>query len=797
MLRRQPGFTVVVVVTLALGIGANTAIFTVVSGVVLKPLPFEDPERLVVIEQSLPSVHGGREQWEMSPPELEDLRACGDVFAELGGVEFAHYTLTGVGDPERLEGASVTGGFFRTLGVRPSLGRLLDAADDRPGQSNVVVLTHRFWKRHFAGQPEAVGGSLTLDKVDHTIVGVLPAGFRFPLKVTEADVFTPLSSQLGDLTRRSMRYLTTVGRLKPGVKLEQAQARVDALAARLAQAYPDISGGCAIHLTSLHEKVVGDTRPLLFVLLGAVGLVLLIACANAANLLLARGADRRQELALRAALGAGRGRLLRQLLTEGVALAVAGGVLGLVLAVWGTDVLASLLPDDIPRGEEIVIDRRVLGFALGLSILTGLLFGLPSAVSGVRVDLHSSLKAGGRRIGLVRSRQRFQGCLVVSEVALALVLLAGAGLLLRSFKRLTDVDAGFIHENVLTFRVLINRPHSERVQLRNETLVRLSGIPGVESVGTNDGRMLAESGWSTTFEILGSSSGDSAAQPSCRFCGVNPEYFATLGIPLLKGRMFTDRDLLARLDSPGVGIINEAMARRFPPGQDPIGGRIRQVIRFGNADPTFEIVGIVGDVHDMGLDADARPYLYVPYVRHPGPYVTFALRTSGDPLGLIGAVRHELATLLPDQAPYGFATLDQLLDDSLASRRCPMRLLGLFSTLALILAAVGIYGVLSYSVTQRRHEIGVRMAIGAQRGHVLGLVIRRGLALIGPGLCIGVLLALASTRVLSSMLYEISATDTATLVGVCLLLATVALLACYIPARRATKVDPMVALRCE
>ena len=796
-LARKPTFALVIVATIALGIGINTTVFTVINGVLLKPLPFEEPDRLFVVEQSLLSRHGGREQAEISLPELNDLRACDDLFSAIAGVDYASYNLTGAGYPERVEGAIVTVGFFQTLGVKPLIGRLLEASEDGSNLPDEIVLTHRFWVSHLAGRSEAIGQTLTLDGVEYTIVGVLPATFRFPLKVSGAQVFTPLSRQFTEYNQRFMHFLTTIGRLKPGVKPDQAQARIAVSAAQLAQAYPEVSSGCALRLRSLHDKVIGNTRSLLYLLLGAIVLVLLIACANAANLHLVRGMDRRQELALRAALGAGRGRLFRQLLTESVLLALAGGLLGTMLAVWGTDFLVTLLPRDLPRRDEISVDGRVLSFAFGLSILTGLLFGLPSALYGVRKDLHATLKQGGIRVGTTRSRRRIQSGLVVFETALTLLLLIGSGLLMRSFARLTNVDAGFIHENILTFRVLLDSAYGEPVRLREAAMARLSALPGVLSVGTSDGRLLAEDGWTTTFEFLDCPKIDPSDRTASRFCGINLDYFSTLGIPLLRGRLFTDQDTRAAPEGPGVVIINETMARRFPPGTDPIGQRIREYIRFGKADPTFEVIGIVRDVHDKGLDIDPRPYMYVPYTRHPGPYVTFALRTNGDPTGIIDAVRSELATLLPGQAPYAFTTLDQLLGDSMAARRCPTILLSFFSITALILSAVGIYGMFSYSVSQQTHEIGIRMALGAQQRDVLADILGQGLTLTGIGLGIGLGLSAATTRFMASLLYGVGTIDPITFLGVPLLLGGVALIACFIPARRAAGVDPLTALRCE
>ncbi|MCS6806170.1 MAG: ABC transporter permease, partial [Blastocatellia bacterium] len=628
---------------------------------------------------------------------------------------------------------------------------------------------------------------------------VLPPGFQFPLGISKAEVWTPTARDAGFFAQRGALILHALARLKPGINREQAQAEMNAIARQLEAEHPDYMAGRGVNLVPLHQQVVGEVRPALLILWGAVGLVLLVACANVANLLLVRGAAREKEVAVRLALGAGRWRLVRQLLTESVILAVIGGGLGLLLALWTTEALVAIAPRDIPRMEHVGLDRGVLGFALGLSVLTGLIFGLAPALSTSRIPLTESLKEGSRTSG-VSGRLRLRRLLAVTETALAVVLLIGGGLLVRSFVNLLRVDPGFRPENVLTFQMAGPFEQSDADQRANfysDILARLQALPGVQSVG--GATSIPVSGvnhMEIGFEILGRPLRPGEDSQSAAYDSVTPDYFRTMGILLRQGRLFTEQDQRGR---PGAVIINEAMARRYWREENPLGQRIRLAISFGEpGEPeSYEIVGVVGDVHERGLDTEAKPHLYVPYRQQTWPFFAFALRTSGDPRLLIGAIRASVAELTRKEAVYDFKTMEEHLAASVARRRFATVLLGLFAGLALVLAAIGIYGVISHSTSQRTHEIAIRMALGAQRWDVLKLVLGQGMILAVIGVGIGLVAALMLTRLLSSLLFGVSPTDPLTFVVVAFLLTNVALVACYVPARRATRVDPMVALRYE
>ncbi len=794
-LARTPGFTAVVVLTLALGIGANTAIFSVLNAVVLRPLPFHDPERLVMIWETDPP--RGNMQSVASYPSVQDWRSQSRSLKYIATFLPQMHTLTGVERPEPLEGARVSAEFFPMLGVRPALGRTFLPEDDRVGAANVAILSDDLWRRRFGGDPAVVGGTLSLDGIEFTVVGVLPAGFDFPVRIAGAEVWTPTALDESFLPERGLRVVMAAGRLKPGVTLAQGQADMDAVIRSLQEQHPRIYEESGIRLVPLHEQVVGDVRPALLIFLGAVGLVLLIACANVASLLLARGAGRRAEFAVRAAVGAGRLRLVRQLLTESVLISLFGGALGVLVALWGLETLVAVVPAELPRAGQISLDGRVLAFAAAITLLTGLLFGLAPVLGVLRRDLHESFKEAGRAQG-VPARHGLRGALVVAEVALALTLLAGAGLLTRSFQRLVNVDPGFDTGNLLTFYMdagfskPMNSP--QRAALYEEIRERLAALPGVESVVAGTSLPLWGSRIGFGVVIEGRPDPSPSEVQSARYCAVTTGYFRSLGIPLLKGRTFTDRD---RLGSPGVMVINEAMARRFFPDEDPLGQRIGAGMILWEDEPrSFEIVGIVGDARES-LSSEPQPYMYVPSLQQTWPFMAFALRSTVDPGRLVGAVRAEVASLTREEAAFEFMTMDERSATGVAQQRFAMFLLAAFGAVALILAALGIYGTLSYFVAQRTHEVGVRMALGAQRGSVLRLVLKRGLTLTAIGLLIGLVVSLASARVLSSQLYETDPTDPISFIAVSLLLGIVALLACFLPAHRATRVDPVVALRCE
>ena len=807
MLLKNPSFSTVIVLTLGLGIGAITAIFSVIHAVVLRPLPFDDPDRLVLLGET----HRTRgERGLVSYPNFVDWQERNTVFKEIAAYYRDTHTLTGTGIPEHVEGARVTAGFFPTIGVKAAIGRLFSRHDDVPGSENVAVLSNGLWQRCFGGEPGVIGRTVVLDGTAFTVIGVLPSGTIFPkgmpyshVDVSEAEVWTPFALVPGQSVR-GWRRLQVIGRLKADVSPTQAQADMDIIAAQLERQYPADNTERGVELSSLHGELVANVRPALWLLFGAVGLVLLIACTNVANLLLARGNKRRKELAVRAAMGAGRFRLVRQLISESVLFAVIGGALGVLLASWSTDGLVAAAPFDCPQAHTVGLNWHVLGFTLVVSVIAATVFGIAPAILGSRVDLRESLGQGGGWAG-AEGRVWLRGGLVIGEISLALMLLVGAGLLVRSLHRLTNVDPGFDPDKVLTFRM--TRPWSflwsedfdpvQRAHLYGNVIKRIESLPSVKSAGGGLTLPLV-SGPGTCnldFSIVGRPEPPAGEEFMTNYNSVSLNYFQTLGIPLLRGRSFTERDTRG---APGVVIINEAMARRYWPGDDPIGQFLRFGMRVSSEDPeSWEIIGIVADVRDSGLDTEANPFMYVPCVQQPSVVMEFAVRTAGNPLGLVGAVRSEVAALTTEEAAYGFSTMDKYIGDSVGRRRFATLLLGIFAGVALLLATLGIYAMLSYSVAQRTHEIGMRMAIGAQRGNVIRLVLKQGLTLTAIGLGIGLAMSLASTRVLSSMLYEVSALDLATFISVPLLLAGVAALACYIPARRATKVDPMAALRCE
>jgi len=790
-LLKRPGFCGVVILTLAVGIGANTAVFSVIDTVMLRPLSFSDPDQLVVIRTT--TKERTRQSGSVSYLNFADWQAQSDVFADMAVFTHARFTMTGIGDPIAVDGARVSGGFFPTLRVEAVLGRTLLPRDDLADASNVVVISHDFWQRHFEGSSEVLNRTVTINGTVYSIVGILPDGFRSPVNVRTADIWA--STDRTWASDRSVRYLRVIARLKPGVTHEHAQAQMDTVARRLEEAYLQENEGLGAELVPLHEVVVGGTRPMLLILFGAVGLVLLIACANVANLLLVRSAERNKELAIRAALGARRLRLVRQMLTEAVLLGFLGAVVGALLAVWSVGALVAAMPENYPRLNEVAIDARVLGFTLVITLLTSVMFGLAPALRSSKWDLRASLQESGRRTS-VTGHSRMRNGLVVCEVALALVLLTGAGLLIRSFERLVNVEPGFAHENVLTFEMIAsswNCDRRERAELYRQVLERLENLPGTLGVAANTSLPWSGYSISRSLEIPGRVAPGSDDELNAAFSSISADYFQTLSIPLLKGRAFNDLD---RHGSPAVAIVNESLARRFFESQDPI-GRHLTFDEEAEKPNLIEIVGVVGDVRAGSIDTPPEPRIYVPYQQDAWPMMCFAVKCSGDPMHLAGAVRSAVGAVTADEAISDLGTMDQYLADALGPRRFPLILLTIFGAFALGLAVLGVYSVLSYSVAQRTHEIGVRITIGAQPGDVLRMLLRQGLVLTGIGLGIGLVVSLASTRVLASQLYEVEPTDPVTIAGVSLLLTAGALLACYIPARRATKVDPLVALRYE
>ncbi len=793
MLWKNWSMTAIVIVVLALGIGANTAIFSVINAVLLRPLPYADPDRLVRLSEDSPQVP----QMSISYPNFLDWREQSNVFSGLAATQFRSLNLTGANEPERLAGRAVSANFFDVLGVKPALGRGFAADEDRPGANRVCLVGHGLWQRRFGADASIIGKQLTMSGEQFTVVGVLPESYRFG---TPTDVFVPIGLRADEMTERSSHPgIYAIARLKPGVTVETARAEIVAIAERIAQQY-GMQGNSAT-LTSLQEFFVGDIRTSLLVLLGAVGFVLIIACANVANLLLARAASRQKEIAIRTALGAGRWRIIRQLLTESMVLALAGGIGGLLLATWGVDALRAASVDSLPTTAQIDLDRQVLLFTLFISLITGVVFGLAPALGASKPDLNDTLKEGGRGATAGGRRATVRSLLVVSEIALSLVLLVSAGLLVKSFWRLLNTDPGFAAQNLLTMQLALKANEGEGGKVLNffrELEGRVAALPGVEAAAYSNGLPLLGAS-DTSFAIEGRPQPEPGKQPQTMLYATSPDYLRAMGIRLIKGRFFTAQDTQR---SQRVAVIDEAFARQQFPDEDPIGQRIA-----GDGDaPSAEIVGVVAHVKHFGLDADEsiQAQLYFPFNQAPDDALpslagrmNFVLRTTADPLNLTAAVRREVQSLDPNQPVYNVNTMEETLDRSLAAQRLSTTLLLLFAAVALVLAAVGLYGVMSYAVTQRRHEIGIRMALGAQTGDVLRLVVGQGMTLILIGVALGLAGAFAATRVMASLLYGVSATDPVIFFSVALLLAAVALVACLIPARRATKVDPMVALRYE
>ena len=800
MLLKNPGFTAVAALALALGIGANSALFTIINSVLLRPLPYPDSERLLLVKRRF--VRGSSPS--LSIPLIDYVRRNNRAFERIAAFDLlgAGYNLTGPeGEPERVRGVRVTAEFFRVIGAGPALGRGLLPEDDVPGAPRVVVITHGLWKRRFGADPGVVGRRLTLGAESYAVAGVMPAGFEF---VPEADLWTPLqpvvkATDVGN-------YLLCLGRLKASVTREQAQADMERLAQRFRQDYPKHMGPSqSLLLTPLHEQIVGDMRPALLVLWGAVGCVLLIACANVANLLLARAATRHREIALRVALGARRRRLLRQLLTESTLLALVGGALGLLLGYWGLKALLAAAPARIPL-IQVGMDARVCIFTLAVSLVTGVVFGMVPALQASRPDLAETLKEGSGRTTSGAGRRRLRSLLVAGEVAIALMLVVGAALLMETFVRLRSVQPGFDPHRVLTMQMSLTGPRFATTALVDDffrrVLPRLEAVPGVEAAATVTNLPL-ELGPDLPFEIEGRS--DNQNNPSVQWRSTTPHYFRAMKIPLKRGRYFTDGDTAL---SPAVIIINETFARRFWGNRDPVGERITLARAMGRefTDPPRQVVGVTGDVKELGLDQPPPLMAFVPCSQVPPALmallnrllpVAWVVRTAAEPTGLTAALQREILAVDRSQPVANVRTMEQVLNGSTARQNFSMLLLGLFAGLALLLATVGIYGVMSYSVSLRTHEIGVRMALGAGSRRVAALVLAEGMTLALAGVCVGLAASFGLTRLLAGLLFGVRPTDPATFAGVSILLLAVALAASYLPARRAMRVDPIIALRHE
>jgi len=792
--RKNPAFTIVAVIALALGIGANTAIFSVVNTVLLRPLPYKDPERLVLVWED--ATKQGYPRDTPAAANFVDWRDQSHVFEGMAAISDESFNLTGSGEPERLAGHTVSASLFPLLGVEPHIGRVFTAAEDQPGSQHVVLLSYALWQRRFGGEPNIVGQPLTLNGQSYIVVGVMPARFQFPS--TDSQVWVPIALTQEDAANRDRHYLQVVARLKPGVSLAQAQSEMNTIAARLQQQYPQSNTDLGAAVQSLHEYLVGDIKPALLVLLGAVGLVLLIACANVANLLLARAAVRQKEIAVRVALGAKRARLIRQFLTESVLLSMLGGLVGLAIAYGGLAVLKAFIPENISQAREISMDLKVLGFTFLVSVATGLIFGLAPAVQAARFNQIETLKEGGRDAATGGSGKRLRSVLVTAEVAISLVLLIGAGLLINSFLRLRNVDPGFRAENLLTMKIVLPDTKYERRAQRaafyTNLIQRVQSLAGVKSAAVTTNLPLYRQGNSISVNIEGQPAPPPGQERIIVTRIISPGYFDTMGIPLLRGRPLSEQDTET---TQNVVVISDAMARRYWPGEEVVGKRIA-IGRVTRPEDWIQIVGVVKDVRQFELAADPKPQMYLPY-RQFGFFDAqdLVVKTDIDSASLAATVRRAVWEIDKDQPVSDIRTMENIMADSIARQRFSMLLLAIFAGVALVLAGVGIYGVMSYSVAQRTHEIGIRMALGAQTGAVLKLAIGYGMKLVLVGLLIGLIAAFALTRVMSTLLFGVTATDPATFTLISLLLIAVAVLASYVPARRATKVNPIIALRYE
>jgi len=793
LLARKPAFTIVALLALAIGIGANSVIFSVVNSVLLRPLPYKEPDRLVMVWEEATSI--GFPENTPAPANFIDWRDQNRVFESMAATASERYNITGDGEPEKVEGLRATASLFPMLGVEPIMGRWIDADEDREGANRVVMLSYGLWQRRFGGDAGIIGKSITLDDQNYTVIAVMPSYFNFPIR--GFDLWIPAAFDQQEANSRGSHYLEVYGRLKEGVTIEQARADMSAIAASLAERYPGTNQGLGAVVNPLFEQQVGDVRPALLILFGAVGFVLAVACANVANLLLARAAARRKEISIRAALGAGRARLVRQFITESVLLAVLGGIAGLALALASLRLLIPFIPEEIHQAKDVSLDFTVVLFTFGVSALTGIIFGLVPAIQASRPDLNESLKDGARDSSS-GTQGRLRNLLVVSEVALALVLLAGAGLLINSFARLSQVDPGFRTENLLTMTVSLPATRypdrDSRAAFFDRTLERISSLPGVESAGVVTNLPLTFRGNSNFFVIEGRPELPPDRMPLAVTRVVNPDYLRTMGISLAAGRGIESQDTR---DSLPVAVITEATARIHWPGEDPIGKRMKMG-RYDTPNPWLTVVGIARDVHQFDLTTEPWPQVYLPYTQHrsfaPRDIV---IKTTRDPLQMTAAVRNAIWDIDRDQPVSNVSTMADIVSESLARQRFNTSLLAVFAFIAVLLAAVGIYGVMSYLVTERTREIGIRSALGADRGDILRMVVWQGFKLVGAGVVLGLAGALALSRVMTSLLYGVSATDPATFAIITAVIVFVALIANSVPAYRAAKIDPMEALRHE
>jgi putative ABC transport system permease protein len=794
VLLKSPGFTSVVVLTLALGIGANTAIFSVVSAVLLQPLPFPQPDRLVALRGI--DLRTGETGRPLSYPDFADIRAQSHSLESASAYDTSSSTLTGNGEPLHLQVGVVSANLLSVLRAKPMLGRDFNESEDKPG-THVVLLSHRLWKTRFGGASNVTEKQIILDGKAYTIAGVMPAEFQFPLDSQPMDLWMTMAVEGEYQKERGSHYLSAIGRLNSGINLEAANGEATAISEGLAKQYPDTDAHMAIVFRTQKEDLVGDVRPVLLMVLGAVSFLLLIACANSANLLLARAAGRQREMAIRASLGASKSRILSQLLTESVLLSLAGGLLGLLIAVWGTAALSTLPSLGIPRLASAGVDLRALTFTLGISLITGILFGLAPALHASRFNLFGSLKEGGRNATDGIGRSRLRSLLVISQVSLAVVLLVGASLLIESMFHLLHQSAGFDPQGVLAFNLDLpdaryGKPEQSADFFKN-LLEKIRAVPGVKNASAVMPLPLSDNSLRTSFEIEGRPMAKSDL-PRTFIRAVGTDYFTTMRIPLVAGREFTGRD---DRHAPHVVIINQTLAQKFFPGENPLGEHLKPGMNADKSDSTCEIVGIVGDVKHRNLWQAPDPESYVPYDQNPIGGMDIVIRSETDPMTLLPALRAQVFAMDAELPIYRVKRLEEYVAASVAQRRFTSLLCSIFAGVGLLLAVVGLFGVMSYSVAQRTHEIGVRVAVGAAKTDILQMILREGLAITFVGIGIGLIGAFAVSSVVKSQLFGVSSTDPLTFLGVVVALSIVALVACYVPARRATRVDPMVALRYE
>lgn len=788
MLAKKPLFSIIAVLTLALGIGANTAIFSVINAVLLRALPYHNSERLIAL--STTSSSGDRDG--LSVPEIQDYQAQMHSLEDLTGFQSQSVNLTGGERPDRVRGAFVTANFFKVFNLTPLVGRTFADGEDRQGGEKLAVVNEKMWQERLSSDPNLASKKLIFNGEPYSVIGVVPASFKQPFD-PDVEVWLPVANYPGNTGKREWRLLFGMGHLKQGTTLSQAQAEAETIASQLAQAYPKENAGRGARAEFLRELLVRGVRPMLWLLFAAVGVILLIACANLANLLLARGLARQKEIAVRAALGASRWRLIRQLLTESTLIGLLGGAAGLLVAYWSLYGLLKL-PQAFVNTTEARLDTRVLLFAFAVSIITGWLFGFLPALQLVKPDLQSFLKEGSRGSGEGSRWNRVRSAFVVVQVALSLVLLVSAGLLIRSFDKLLRVNVGFKTERLLTLEYRLPRTKykepATQWNFHRQAVERLREVPGVQSASLVRGLPFSGNGGTTTITLPDREPPPKGMEPEVMFNTAMPNYFETIGIPLLKGRVFGNED---QTNTPTVVVINQTMAQRFWPNQDPLGKQIR-IVQDGS---TATVIGVVGDAKHYWLEEEQKPQMYDAYSQDPGLFATVVIRTSVEPLGLSEQVRQAIWKVDADQPMWKIRTVEFLVDRSTADRRFLMALMGIFAALALVLTIIGLYGVISYLVNQRTQEIGIRMALGAQMGDIMRMVLRQGMVLVLSGVALGIAAAWLLTRLMSRMLYQVSATDPMTFISISALLVTVALFACYIPARRATKVDPLTALRYE